>query len=71
MNWAWRMGMFIVAGVPAIVGGGLAWAFFESWTAVIVWEIVLIVAMILIVAKGGAGKEAGAGHGGKQVSTSH
>ena len=52
MDWAWRFGMVIVSGVPAIVGGGLAWVFFESWTAVAVWEAVLAVAIAAAILKG-------------------
>ncbi|MEJ5365019.1 MAG: hypothetical protein WHS86_07960 [Desulfosoma sp.] len=59
-QWAWRIGMLVVGIVPAIIGGGLFWHFFEKWTAVIVWEIVLLFLMSLIIAKGDkrAGQEA-------------
>lgn len=52
MNWAWIMGMIILTGVPAIVGGGLFWHFFEKWTAVIVWEVLLLFIMSFVIAKG-------------------
>ncbi|NSW85431.1 MAG: hypothetical protein HPY84_03820 [Syntrophobacteraceae bacterium] len=52
MRWPWRFGMMIVSGVPAIVGGGLFYHFFENWTAVIVWEAVLIFVMSILIAKG-------------------
>lgn len=52
MNWAWRFGMLILTGVPAIVGGGLVWYFFEKWTAVVIWEIVLLFIMSFIISKG-------------------
>lgn len=52
MSWAWRFGMLILAGVPAIVGGGLVWAIFEKWTAVIIWQIVLLFLMSLLISKG-------------------
>lgn len=57
MSWAWALGMLILFIVPGIVGGGLVWAFFEKWTAVIVWEAVLLFLLSLIVSKGyGKGK---------------
>jgi len=52
MNWAWRFGMIILTGVPAIVGGGLLWHLFEKWTGVIIWEVVLLFLMSLIISKG-------------------
>ena len=52
MKWAWRFGMLILTGVPAIVGGGLVWAIFEKWTAVIIWEIVLLFIVSLLISKG-------------------
>ncbi|SMC19134.1 hypothetical protein SAMN02746041_00617 [Desulfacinum hydrothermale DSM 13146] len=59
-NWAWRIGMLVVGGVPAIIGGGLFWHLFEKWTAVIVWEIVLLFILSLIISKGDKrGQEAG------------
>jgi len=36
------IGIIIVSGIPAIIGGGLFFAIFESWIAVVVWEILLI-----------------------------
>ena len=52
MNWAWRFGMIILTGVPAIVGGGLFWHFFEKWTAVVIWEVVLLFLMSILISKG-------------------
>ena len=52
MAWAWRFGMIVLAGVPAIVGGGLFWAIFGKWTAVIVWEIMLFFIISLLISKG-------------------
>ena len=52
MTWAWVFGMSILTGVPAIVGGGLMWFFFEKWTAVIIWEVVLLFIMSLLISKG-------------------
>ena len=53
MDWAWRFGMFILTGVPAIVGGGAMWALSESWTVVGVYEVVLLIVMTLVISKGG------------------
>ena len=52
MNWAWRLGMFVLTGVPAIVGGGLTWYFFEKWTPVVIWEILLLCIMSFVISKG-------------------
>lgn len=52
MNLAWIMGMIILTGVPAIVGGGLFWHFFEKWTAVIIWQLVLLCIMSFVISKG-------------------
>lgn len=56
MNWAWIMGMMILTAVPAIVGGGLFWHFFEKWTAVIIWQVVLLCIMSFLIAKGAGAK---------------
>lgn len=52
MEWAWRLGILVLGGVPAIIGGGLFWHFFENWTSVVVWEIVLLFLLSLIISKG-------------------
>jgi hypothetical protein len=46
------LGIFILAIVPGIIGGGLFWSIFEQWTAVIVWEIILLCLVLLIISKG-------------------
>ncbi|PIU31943.1 MAG: hypothetical protein COT06_05410 [Syntrophobacteraceae bacterium CG07_land_8_20_14_0_80_61_8] len=51
-QWAWRLGMLVLAGVPAIVGGGVFWTLFGKWTGVIVWEVVLLFLISLIISKG-------------------
>ncbi len=51
-RWAWRLGMLVLGGIPAIVGGGLFWSIFHNWAAVIVWEIILLFIMSLIISKG-------------------
>lgn len=58
MKWGWRFGMLILTGVPAIVGGGVMWAVFEKWTAVIIWEVVLLFIMSLLISKGDKGAAA-------------
>jgi hypothetical protein len=52
-KWAWRLGMLVLSGVPAIVGGGIIWQIFEKWTAVMVWEAVLLFLLSIVIAKGG------------------
>jgi len=44
--------MLVLAGVPAIVGGGVFWTLFGKWTGVIVWEVVLLFLISLIISKG-------------------
>lgn len=61
MNWAWRFGMIILTGVPAIIGGGLFFSIFNSWNAVIAWEVVLVILMGLVIIKGGS-KSAASSH---------
>lgn len=51
MNWAWQVGMIILSGVPAIIGGGLFWSIFENWTAVIIWEIILLFGLGFVLSK--------------------
>lgn len=53
MNWAWRFGMIVLSGVPAIIGGGIAYGLTESWTAVAVWEAVLLCLLGAVLIKGG------------------
>ncbi len=53
MDWAWRFGMTVFAGVPAIIGGGITFGFTESWNAVIGWEVVVVILLIVALMKGG------------------
>jgi hypothetical protein len=62
MNWAWCFGMIILSGVPAIIGGGIAWGLTESWAAVIGWEAVLLILLIAILVKGGKSQGAVGAH---------
>lgn len=52
MNWPWVLGMFILSVVPAIIGGGLFFAIFEKWAAVILWEVILLSILMFIISKG-------------------
>ncbi|HYA40432.1 MAG TPA: hypothetical protein VEF34_03965 [Syntrophobacteraceae bacterium] len=53
MNWAWRFGMIVLSGVPAIIGGGIAYGLTGSWTAVGAWEAVLVCLIAAVFIKGG------------------
>ena len=37
-----RLGILVFCGVPAIVGGGILFALFDSYAPVIVYEVVLL-----------------------------
>ncbi len=41
-----KIGIMIVTGVPAIVGGGIVYHFFGSYLQVIFYEILLIIAAL-------------------------
>jgi len=59
MNWAWRFGMIVLSGVPAIIGGGITYGLTESGTAVIVWEAIVFCLLVAVLLKGG---KAGSSH---------
>lgn len=44
-----KLGILIYTAVPAIVGGGIVYHFFGSWTQVIVFEIMLVLAALGII----------------------
>ena len=44
-----KLGILIYTAVPAIVGGGIIYHFFGSWTQVIMFEIMLVLAALGIV----------------------
>lgn len=46
-----KLGILIVFGVPAIVGGGVAYAIFGSYVAVLVYGIVLLLTAGSIVSR--------------------
>ncbi len=60
MNWSWRLGMIILTGAPAIIGGGIVWFLWEKWTPVIIYEILLLAVMGYLIVKGG--KEEASSH---------
>jgi hypothetical protein len=37
-----KLGILVFCGVPAIVGGGIIYGFFHSYTPVIVYEVLLL-----------------------------
>ncbi|MFZ2445690.1 MAG: hypothetical protein WAW37_04990 [Syntrophobacteraceae bacterium] len=63
MDWAWRFGMIVLSGVPAIIGGGITYGLTDSYSAVIGWEVVLLGLLIGALVKGGKSTK-DAGHAG-------
>ena len=53
MDWAWRFGMIVLSGVPAIIGGGITYGLTDNWTAVAVWEAILFCLLMAVLIKGG------------------
>lgn len=51
-KWSWCLGILILSGVPAIVGGGVLWQFFEKWTPIIIWEVVLLILVCAVMVRG-------------------
>jgi len=63
MDWAWRFGMTVFSGVPAIIGGGITYGLTESYPAVIAWEILVVVLLITaLVKRGTTPKDPAAAH---------
>ena len=44
-----KLGILIYTAVPAIVGGGIVYHFFGSWTQVFIFEIMLVLAALGII----------------------
>ena len=44
-----KLGILVFTGVPAIIGGGIVYHFFGSYTPVIIYEAILILAALGIV----------------------
>jgi hypothetical protein len=59
-KWAWGLGVVVLTGVPAIVGGGIIWQIFEKWKPVIIWEAILLLFMIVVIVIGNRSRS---GHG--------
>ncbi len=36
-----KLGILVVCGVPAIIGGGIVYHFFQGYTPVVIYEILL------------------------------
>lgn len=58
MEFGQKFGAGILMLVPAMVGGGAAWALFHSWAAVIIWLLCVPVIYWLIISGKLAGKKA-------------
>ena len=37
-----KLGILVFFGVPAIIGGGIVYHFFGSYTPVFIWEVLLV-----------------------------
>jgi len=61
MDLARMIGILVVFGVPAIIGGGLTYDIFHSWVAVILWEALVVFGAVTIAYKA-AGKSAPSTH---------
>ena len=46
-----KLGIFVIFGVPAIIGGGIVYAIFHSYIPVFVYEILLIFVVGAFVSK--------------------
>jgi hypothetical protein len=44
-----KLGILVYTAVPAIVGGGIVYHFFHSWTQVIIYEILLILGALGVI----------------------
>ena len=42
MNISRKLGILVFCGVPAIIGGGIVYAIFGSYTPVFVYELILL-----------------------------
>ncbi len=46
-----KLGILVFCGVPAIVGGGIMYALFDSYIPVFIWEVLLMFAAGIYVSK--------------------
>ena len=44
-----KLGILIYTAVPAIVGGGIVYHFFGSWTQVVIYEVLLVLGALGII----------------------
>jgi hypothetical protein len=51
MNISRRLGTLVVFGVPAVIGGGIAYALFGNYVAVFVYEILLMFVAVGLASK--------------------
>ena len=51
MNVSRKLGVLVFCAVPAIIGGGIVYAIFDSWTPVFIYETLLIFAAGGVVAR--------------------
>ncbi|MGB5155890.1 hypothetical protein [Desulfobacterium sp. N47] len=51
MNLSRKLGILIVCGIPAIIGGGMVYAVCGSYACVIVYETILLLAAAVFAAK--------------------
>lgn len=42
MDFSRKLGILVFCGVPAIIGGGIIYAFFGSYTPVFIYEIIIL-----------------------------
>ena len=42
MNISRKLGILVFCGVPAIIGGGILYGIFHSYTPVVIYEIILL-----------------------------
>ncbi|MBW1888918.1 MAG: hypothetical protein JRF32_04820 [Deltaproteobacteria bacterium] len=46
-----KLGILVFCGVPAIVGGGIMYALFDSYIPVFIWEVLLMFSAGIYVSK--------------------
>jgi hypothetical protein len=49
MDLSRKLGILVYTAVPAIVGGGIVFHFFHSWTQVIIFEILLVLGALGVI----------------------
>lgn len=46
-----RLGVLVFTMVPAIIGGGIVYHFFHSFTQVVIYEILLVIAALGVISR--------------------